>query len=319
MKEILQAVLALPDLPPSDNQFQSAYSRMSQRILEWNKTIAKTWSKITPDILGNDELLALTVELLPNDRKQLSQLKAQLERAMDSELADEIGFTITNFYCAVLFKLEAKNGKPAAEEKKLYNNIALTIKILNEQEQLITQLKQLFGTHKRYLMGLIKEKWKSNYQLSSIDFQNKYADMNGNADIVFISDFQKSLPPSTGKEDEKLVTMLEKFIIISDIYHTLEKENMDYAHKLEEFGAKLSQHIKLLQTNTDEKGASFLETISVHFPYASHLKAARTYIGYDRFSYFFTWQTKEDKFAKNIAGIAEKIGYQSTEPTNKPR
>jgi|GEM_PF-4953206 hypothetical protein len=298
MKEILQAVLALPDLPPSDNQFQSAYSRMSQRILEWNKTIAKTWSKITPDILGNDELLALTVELLPNDRKQLSQLKAQLERAMDSELADEIGFTITNFYCAVLFKLEAKNGKPAAEEKKLYNNIALTIKLLHEQEQLIVQLKKLFDAHKQYILGLIRDKWKSRHQLSSVDYQQKYPNTNDVSDMSFISDFQKCL--STEKEDEKVAELMQRYLIIKDIFHTLDRESMDHFHKLEEFTAKLNQHTELLQSNVDDETLALVATLTPYLPRIHYLKTAGNYVGFDRLLNFFSWPSKDKKFISSL-------------------
>lgn len=294
MNELLQRILFLPDFPTHFDD----WNEIVEMLLKWNKGIADSWLECMGQAIATDDLLPLTILLLPNYREsELLNIQQKLELLFD--LAEEgiKRFVIVNLSTAIDMKL--KQVHPTFKSVGNLNGLELVIKKANllEQEQEnnreveISQLKTLFKKHQEDLLNFFwKElniKDKLAYAIYRQQFHNTQEKWVAISEILndigseteLISENQQS---ALTKEDG-LKERLANYLIITDMMFTLVRLPSHSVQKLFEVKKKWYVHQNHFQTKDagDNQFSKEIKTI-LHIlePTSSYLQMAYSYFGF---------------------------------------
>lgn len=314
MDEVLEKIFCLPNLLPSEkecleisriissfeitdiDQFQAALKELNQQLpstvldyinkwlalanslSSWEQIVTTAWQKMQSDkIFGNDELLPLTILLMPNDIEQLNTIEKKLGSATRIETGNIANFLMVNFYSAVTVKLSEMNTNN--EPNDVQNDPALVL-IANEIRWL-EQIHQLKSVCKEYINYLLE-------RLNERLINSKYPP-HSNEDS-FSDEIANVLHQDTLK-DNKLNFFLEKYKMIGDMYLSLIRTKSSSRHKLIEFTAKFFHHINNLKNDNSFDFSFFKGAIHLDFHVFSNANSSKY----------------EDKLIEKLAFLCNRI------------
>lgn len=206
---------------------------LAQCILHWETTVTRSWFKKKPDqLLGNDELLPLTILLLPDDLDLLTQMELILEDAKKVDTGELSTYLMVNLHSAIVIKLlEAKSNIKIKNEEDI---IAVAEEV--RLAELIERLKILCQDY----LDFIGERFlgKSTPKIA----QTPCLEELYHEEILTIL----LINPPIAKND-RLTLILEKYKIMGDMYLTLIRNKTESKHKLIEFIAKFLHHLNNLK------------------------------------------------------------------------
>lgn len=209
-----------------------------------------------------DDIVSLIYELLPNDPGELNLLLKRIELALSVDDFGSIACRLTNMVVAISAKLEDSNQK--ADEK--ISKIADKIREL-EQAGGIEKLQQvllLLPACKNYKIFL-QDTFLAAFEIANKEiFQLHKQQCENNSQLIEVI---RNLPDLN--LDAALQKLLDKYLVIYDIYLTL-KKGIFAIEKMIEFTAKFTQNFDLLKSQDD----SALKTSAKHA-----LNLFREYIG----------------------------------------
>lgn len=232
------------------SEYLDAWQEIPPLILDFNQWICATWLNETQTQLGNDQLLPLTILLLPEEHEQLTLLQKKIKFAFDFSLND---FTLTNLYQAITAKLSLPIFTEDDENDRLIFKIASVLK-QEEAKQEAEKAKRLEELQKeeklnnakvhveeycKHLLSLVNEALKSVPTL--LYFYGGEATNINNVIVIkeVIDRLEKKLESAGYK---KILSAIEQFIVMQDIYLSIIRDNMNAIDKYAEIQAKFIHH-----------------------------------------------------------------------------
>lgn len=218
------------NLRPKALDFINKWYALSDSLVELEENTVATWYKLYPKkLIGNDQLLPLTLELLPNDVKLLEVMSKQMNVALKMQSANKASFLMLNFQSAIVKKLAEMKDHTQMIDGETEPAVFHVAQCIKNQEFLL-QLKSQWRKYLQYLHEqLIEQPTVKLANLSENEFVNAIKKL-----ISLDAD-----KPTTG--------LIEKFSIIGDMYLSLTRQKTDAETVLDEFNAKFKHHLTYLK------------------------------------------------------------------------
>ena len=227
---------------------------------DWNQQLAHIWrEKIPTRILSNDELLPLTIELLPSSRDQLERNIISINFAMKF-FEKEPSFCLTNFLVACMVKIHLILA-PLSQDIPLnecdISSVALEIKA----QEKIACFKQACNQYKIDLFlrfkGILQKK-----KDCALPYYFDEKKSNDEIMLEIAKDIRNELNEQPVLPKAPLLTIiLEKYLVAFDMFDTLNRDELNTEEKITELYTKLSNHADILCRNSDAIDIKFLDIV----------------------------------------------------------
>jgi hypothetical protein len=240
----------LNEIKPTDwaivSQFMPLFFEISDTILTINLKIVNIWEKLTTTKITNDDLLPVTIELLPNNADILKKLLVKIDYVSHIAGTDATAFALTNLYTAAMVKIQQLEKSTTVEQANESTIIAIkqTAKEVSRR-CIIHQLKKAGTDFKNVLADSIENYLKENDATTHQAFYQQRSDRTKEL-ITYdiISSQQYSTPMLADKPMIK--SLIAKYLVVGDLLITLSRNKYDREYKLIEFAEKFDFHKHVL-------------------------------------------------------------------------
>lgn len=257
--------------------YLTPWHELANMLDKWQEQLSAVWFNVFHQKLGADDLLPVTVELIPTDRDTLNDLKFKLEIAERLDCTSRLGYVLSNIHIAVCAKLESLDEPEDTDtiDKKIKERVAILREHLPTAAEEVTRQNQIHqlsvhcGEYKNHLSNLIKEKLKKEYV--SIYEENLLTlnDLrNSREKLVKEDEAILHLIEINFRSDPKLIAnhelevLFDKFKAMFDLHYTCTRSDVSSEHQLAEFGAKFQLYQETLEKNSDVLGITLLKALS---------------------------------------------------------
>ena len=230
--ELLAALLNMPVLK-TENYFKQ-WEKAAGLLLQWSQELANTWQEVINEAISADNLLVITLLLLPNDNNALKKIQNILDEISHFVAYGEIAYAMTNLYAAITAKLSH-----VEDNEKIDHHIYAVLdefKMRNE----IKEMKKNCEEYQKYLYESMQNVIKNNSICTTSLLE---ADQFVNEVIEEIK--YKIINPDIKKP---LAMLVQKYLLIKDILTTLNKTNLNTWSKQISFAEKFIQHYDFFKT-----------------------------------------------------------------------
>lgn len=269
-------------------------------LVKLNQNLAALWQEFNSDPLGADELLDLTIELLPVNLSLLKLSLPKIEKAALIGSRGQIGYSLTILYSAVQTKIaRIEYNKNLLEPGTYADKIHFAVNKFKQKRYLIA-LTRICENFIESLYHDIIKTIKDNDPLGYSIFIQSSPAKEKHAIIQDIIDRIEN--ESTTLSCLKLIQgHMHRYILLQDFIYTLKRQRYTDEEKLIEFSEKFSNFIYYIRANPRNQ-TGFL------------LKAANDLFG----SYSFFPSPTEEQFIIHIKQIIDKAKI-SLEITSPPK
>lgn len=247
MDELIALLLSLTPLTAENrDKVLPSYSQFFTRLLKFNKKIAEIWELLFRTKIKNDELLPVTIAMLPADPTILEKVMNHADFASLATANSVISFMLTNLYTAASArKYEFKEEKVDDTSEEVKQQIGQVIAEY-QRNTLIHKIRDAAKNYKEAIAAAMLEYIRTNEPF----YYKKYMET---ASTVGSAELNIMRFDMTMMADNPALTLLnEKYIVISDMIITLKRKKLTRENILTEFAKKYEQHKMLLQ-QTDIK------------------------------------------------------------------
>ena len=281
---------------PQIIDYMSQWRAILDELLYLNKLFNITWKKYNNDLITNDDLLPLTIELLPRhfilalDNPDLILQKT--DQAAQLAGIDKLAFVFYNFYAAVSILIKEstlpEEEQPNCSEKIISAASKIRLQLMaekhiklieedNVRENRIFNLKLVCEKLQSNVLIAFKEKLKDK---EKVTYKYYFSNSHIKEDIQLSNNFiEKNIDEIRGKilalkEPQEFLLLLDKYLVLKDMHYSLINPRYTSSNKLMEFTAKYNYFKTLLfYDESDEIIDKLLATA----------KLATNYLGLNRF------------------------------------
>jgi hypothetical protein len=123
--------------------FVSAWLKLTDAIMSLNIALNSTWADTINKDMTPDDLLPLTIEILPNDNSELQAMYAKLEMASNIELTNERGYYLTTLCSSIFGKIEK------LKNNTIESNIDSEKNIPTKEDEMISKVAEEFQAREK--------------------------------------------------------------------------------------------------------------------------------------------------------------------------
>ncbi len=226
----------------------SKWLEISKGIESWLQYLNRVWGEITDKPLAADELIPLCMEMVPNQIAQLQQLLAKLDQVGRICDITELGYALTTLYSAMFGKLSELKTPPKNQMPD--KNAALiksVVTIINRHEH----LKLVTAEYRKEMLNVFVEQLKLLDNTTYLALLTTLGCKETELDKIklldaFIDGSEKKVPKFNS---DVLAAYFQKYMVITDMYYTLIRDDETITHIHIEFAAKFTCHKEFLYKN----------------------------------------------------------------------
>lgn len=268
--------------------YLDSWFKISTLLVKFNQSLAAIWQEHHKDPLGADELLDLSIELLPIHLKTLKLSLPKIEKAALIDSRSQIGYSLTILYSAVQTKItRIELNKQLLEPGEYANKILFTVNKIKQKRYLFALTKICENFIESILNEIIKI-IKDNDQLGYSIYILSNSTKDKHAIIQDIIDRIENNSTTLNCLD-LIHGHVHRYILLQDFIYTLKRQHYSDEEKLIEFSEKFSNFIYYIRINPLNQSGFFL-------------KAANDLFG----SYSFFPSATEEHFVINSKQVIDK-------------
>ncbi len=237
--------------------YLTVWFKLSQTVSEWSQHLSRLWTRVAHSALTAENLMPLIIELLPSDLEKLKLIDAKLQ-AIQIENGATYYF-LTTLCIAIGIKQNEIDKNPLfyEPEKNEDKYIRIVISELPKDDEVnllklacLDYMNNLLDHFKRLLESTEKELYLAYFTDQSPE-----------------QDHHKIMETIIGKFNENtfytadLITLMEKYIAMREMFYTLLRKNIFPSKILIEFAEKFSHFSKLFQNDASEFSTLFWKAI----------------------------------------------------------